>query len=45
MWFGHMERIEEDRLVKRIVGFDVRDIRLRGRPGMGWMDGMKKNVE
>ena len=29
-WFGH--RMEEYLLVKRIVGFDVRDVRLRERP-------------
>ena len=31
-WFEHMDRIEEDRLVKRIVGSDVRGVRLIGRP-------------
>ena len=31
MKFGYMERIEKDQLVKRIVGTDVRDVRLRGR--------------
>ena len=36
-WFGHMARMEEDWLVKRIV----RCVRLRGRPQTGWMDGMK----
>ena len=41
-WFGHMERMEEDRLVKRIVGSDVRGVRLRGRPRTGWMDGVKR---
>ena len=28
--------------MKRIVGSDVRGVRLRERPRMGWMDGMKK---
>lgn len=37
----HVERIEEDTLVKRIVGCDVRGVRLRGRPPIGWMDGVK----
>ena len=31
-WFRHMERIEKNQLVERIVGFDVRGVRLRGRP-------------
>ena len=30
-WFGHMERMEEDRLVKRIIGSDGRGVRLRGQ--------------
>ena len=28
-WFGHMERMEENQLVKRIIGSDVRGVRLR----------------
>ena len=32
--FLHVERIEADWLVKRIVGSDV-----RGRSQMGWLDG------
>ena len=42
MWFGYMERREEDQLVKRIVGANVRGVRLRDRPGTGWMDGVKR---
>ena len=39
-----MEKIEEDQLVKMILVFDVRDVRLRGKPQMGWMDDVK-NIE
>ena len=36
----------KDWLVKRRVGSDVRGVRLRGRPRMGWMDGWsEKSVE
>ena len=28
-WLGHVEKIEDDRLVKRLVGSDVRGGRLR----------------
>ena len=35
MWFKHMERMDEDWLVKRIVPSSVRSMRLRGRPRMG----------
>ena len=37
-----MERMKEDRLVKRIVGSDVRGVRLRGRPRTGWMNGVRR---
>ena len=33
--FGHMERMEEDQLVKRMVGSDVSGVILRGRPRTG----------
>ena len=31
--------MKEDQLVKKIMGSDVRGMRLRGRPQMRWMDG------
>ncbi len=41
-WFGHVERMEEERLVKKITRSDVRGVRARGRPQMGWMDSVKR---
>ncbi len=41
-WFGHVERMEEERLVKKITRSDVRGVRPRGRPRMGWMDSVKR---
>ena len=41
-WFEHMERMEDDQLVKRIVGSDVRVVRLKGGIKTGWMEGMKR---
>ena len=37
-----MERMKEDWLVKKMMGSDGRGVRLRGRPQIGWMDGVKK---
>ena len=31
-WFGHVERMEEGRLVKRVYQSDVIGVRRRGRP-------------
>ena len=37
-----MNGMEEDQLVKKIMGSDVRGMRLRGRTQMGWMNGVKR---
>ena len=44
-WFGHVERMEEGRMVKKILGSEVRGERTRGRPKYRWMDGIKKGLE
>ena len=46
-WFGHMERMEEDLLVKRIIGSVVRGERCEvERKAMNGMDGRcEKSVE
>ena len=43
-WFGHMERIKEDLLVKIIVGSGVGGKRFNGRLRMGWMDSVKRGL-
>ena len=40
--FDTMARMEDDQLVKRIMGSNVRGVRLRDRQQMGWMDSVKK---
>ncbi len=37
-----MERMEEERLVKKVTRSDVRGVRPRGRPQMGWLDSVKR---
>ena len=34
-WFGHVERMDEHRMARKRKG------RVRGRPRLGWMDGVK----
>ncbi len=41
-WFEDIERMEEDRLMKKITRSDVRGVRPKGRPRMGWMDNLKR---
>ena len=44
-WYGHIERMDDDRLTKRIYKANARGARVRGRPKMAWMDGVKRAVE
>ena len=39
--FGHVERMEGERLVKKIYRAEVESNRGRGRPRRRWMDGVK----
>lgn len=41
-WFGHMERMSEERLVKKVMNSEVIGRRARGRPKFRWMDGVKR---
>ena len=40
-WFGHVERIDEYRMARRVLMAEVSGGRVRGRPRLGWMDGVK----
>merc|ERR1712237_175669 len=41
-WFGHAERMEGERLVRRVYDSDARGMRGRGRPRKCWIDGTKE---
>ena len=43
-WFGHVERMENDRLLKRVMNAEVSGRGARGRPRFGWMDGVKRAI-
>ena len=40
-WFGHVERMEDDRLAMNVYESEVQGLRCRGRPRKGWMDDVK----
>ena len=40
-WFGHVERMDEYRMARRVLMAEVSGERVRGRPRLGWMDGVK----
>ena len=40
-WFGRVERMDECRITRRELMAEVSWGRVRGRPRLGWMDGVK----
>ena len=43
-WFGHVERMDNERLLKKIMNAKVDGRSARGRPRFGWMDGVKRTL-
>ena len=42
-WFGHVERMEENRIPKRVLYMNLGKTRLRGRPRNRWQDEVKED--
>ena len=40
-WFGLVERLDEYRMARRVLMAEVSGERVRGRPRLGWMNGVK----
>ena len=40
-WFGHVERIDNKQLLKKVMNAKVDGRSARGRPRFGWMDRVK----
>ena len=40
-WFVHVERMDEYRMARRVMMAEVSLGQVRGRPRLGWMDGVK----
>ena len=40
-WFGHVKRMDEYRMARRVLMAEVSGGRERWRPRLGWMDGVK----
>ena len=41
-WVGHVERMDNERLLKKVMNAKVDGRSARGRPRFGWMDGVKR---
>jgi hypothetical protein len=42
-WFGHVQRMEENRIPKRILYMNLESTRPRGRPRNKWQDEVREN--
>jgi hypothetical protein len=42
-WFGHVQRMEEIRIPKRVLYMYLGTTRLRGRPRNRWQDEVREN--
>ena len=42
-WFGHVQRMEENRIPKRVLYINLETRRLRGRPRNRWQDEVREN--
>jgi hypothetical protein len=44
-WFGHVQKMEENRIPKRVSYMNLGTTRLRGRPRNRWQDDVRENGE
>ena len=42
-WFGHVQRLEENRIPKRVLYMNLETKRLRGRPRNRWQDEVRED--
>ena len=41
IWFGHVERMDEYRMTRRVLMAEVIERLVRGKPRLGWLDDVK----
>jgi len=44
-WLGHLERMEEDRMPKKIFTQELEGTRQRGRPRKGWREEVERDLQ
>jgi hypothetical protein len=44
-WLGHLERIEENRMPKKIFTQELEGTRRRGRPRKGWREEVERDLQ
>ena len=45
MWLGHLERMEEDKMPKKIFTQELEGTRRRGRPRKGWREEVGRDLQ
>ena len=43
-WYGHMERMDDGRMTKRVMKSEAEGTRPRGRPKLEWEDGVASSL-
>ena len=43
-WFGHVERMDDHRMTRRVMMAEGSGGRVRGRPMLGWIAGVKVSL-
>jgi hypothetical protein len=44
-WLGHLVRMEEDRMPKKIFTQELEGTKRRGRPGKGWREEVERDLQ
>jgi hypothetical protein len=44
-WLGHLERIEEDMMPRKIFTQELKGTRRRGRPRKGWKEEVERDLQ
>ena len=44
-WLGHLERMAEDRMPKKIFTQELEGMRQWGRPGKGWKEEVERDLQ
>src|SRR5215475_5761086 len=44
-WLGHLEKMEEDRMTKKIFTQELEGTRRRGRPRKGWKEEVERDLQ
>ena len=43
-WYGHVRRMKEEHIVRRMLDVDIPGNRSRGRPNLRWEDAFKRDM-